>query len=102
LKPDDIIKLARREQEIRRSYEHRINVCCSSGCVPFGALDVFKAFEDVVKELGIEKECKVARTGCVGTCSVGPAVEPVLWDLLYSWSLEITYTRTLLLKRLDI
>jgi NADH:ubiquinone oxidoreductase subunit F (NADH-binding)/(2Fe-2S) ferredoxin len=74
LKPNDIVKLAQREQEIRGSYRQRINVCCSSGCVPFGALDVLKAFEDVVKEFGLQKECKVARTGCVGTCSVGPAV----------------------------
>jgi NADH:ubiquinone oxidoreductase subunit F (NADH-binding)/(2Fe-2S) ferredoxin len=35
---------------------------------------VLKAFEDAVKELKVEKECKVARTGCVGTCSVGPVV----------------------------
>jgi NADH:ubiquinone oxidoreductase subunit F (NADH-binding)/(2Fe-2S) ferredoxin len=35
---------------------------------------VLKAFEDAVKEFGAEKECKVAKTGCVGTCSVGPVV----------------------------
>jgi len=33
---------------------------------------VLKAFEDAVKEFRVEKECKVARTGCLGTCAVGP------------------------------
>ncbi|MDH5441915.1 MAG: NAD(P)H-dependent oxidoreductase subunit E, partial [Candidatus Bathyarchaeota archaeon] len=83
MRPSDIIKLAQREQEIRRSYEHRINVCGSSGCVPFGALGVLKAFEDVVKQSGLGKECKVARSGCVGTCSVGPAVLVEPGDYIY-------------------
>jgi NADH:ubiquinone oxidoreductase subunit F (NADH-binding)/(2Fe-2S) ferredoxin len=51
--------------------------------VPFGALKVLKAFEDAVKELGVDKECKVARTGCIGTCSVGPAVLIEPGDYLY-------------------
>ncbi|MFB0503247.1 MAG: NADH-ubiquinone oxidoreductase-F iron-sulfur binding region domain-containing protein [Candidatus Bathyarchaeia archaeon] len=83
MRPSDIIKLAQREQEIRRAYEHRINVCCSSGCVPFGALGVLKAFEDIVKQFGLGKECKVARSGCVGTCSMGPAVLVEPGDYIY-------------------
>ncbi len=60
--------------DFQRAYKYRINVCCSSACVHLGALKVLKAFEDAVKEFGAEKECKVAKTGCVGTCSVGPVV----------------------------
>ncbi len=71
------------ELEFQNAYKYRINVCCSSGCVPFGALKVLKAFEDAVKEFGVEKECKVARTGCIGTCSVGPAVLVEPGDYLY-------------------
>jgi NADH:ubiquinone oxidoreductase subunit F (NADH-binding)/(2Fe-2S) ferredoxin len=70
----DIQKIAEQELDFQRAYAHRINVCCSSGCVHLGALKVLKAFEDAVKEFGVEKECKVAKTGCFGTCSVGPAV----------------------------
>ena len=44
---------------------------------------MLKAFEDVVKEYGVDGECKVARTGCVGTCSVGPAVVIEPGDYLY-------------------
>ena len=70
----DIQKIAEQEVDFERAYKYRINVCCSSGCVPLGALEVLKAFKDAVKELGVDKECKVARTGCPGTCAVGPAV----------------------------
>jgi len=77
------LKLAETELDLQRAYEHRINVCCSSGCVHFGALKVLKAFEDAIKEFVVQKECKVARTGCVGTCSVGPAVVVEPGDYLY-------------------
>ncbi len=83
MKLDDLQKIAEHEVDFQRAYKHRINVCCSSGCVPFGALKVLKAFEEAVKEFGVEKECKVARTGCVGTCSVGPAVVIEPGDYLY-------------------
>jgi len=83
LKLDELQQIAEHEVDFQRAYKYRINVCCSSGCVPFGALKVLKAFEDAVKELGVEKECKVARTGCIGTCSVGPAVLVEPGDYLY-------------------
>jgi NADP-reducing hydrogenase subunit HndC len=83
LKLVDLEKIVAQELEFQRAYKYRINVCCSSGCVPFGALKVLKAFEDAVKEFGVDKECKVARTGCIGTCSVGPAVLIEPGDCLY-------------------
>jgi NADP-reducing hydrogenase subunit HndC len=83
LKLADLQNIVEQEFDFQRAYKYRINVCCSSGCVPFGALKVLKAFEDAVKEFGIEKECKVARTGCIGTCSVGPAVLIEPGDYLY-------------------
>jgi NADH:ubiquinone oxidoreductase subunit F (NADH-binding)/(2Fe-2S) ferredoxin len=83
LKPVEILKIAETELDVQRAYKYRINVCCSSGCVAFGALKVLKAFEDAVKEFGVQKECKVARTGCVGTCSIGPAVVVEPDDYLY-------------------
>jgi NADP-reducing hydrogenase subunit HndC len=83
MKLDELQQIAEHEVDFQRAYKYRINVCCSSGCVPFGALKVLKAFEDAVKELGVEKECKVARTGCIGTCSVGPAVLVEPGDYLY-------------------
>ena len=74
MKPADLTKLAERDLDFRRAYRYRINVCCSSGCLPFGSLKVLEAFEDAVKEFGVNGQCQVARTGCIGTCYVGPAV----------------------------
>jgi NADH:ubiquinone oxidoreductase subunit F (NADH-binding)/(2Fe-2S) ferredoxin len=83
LKLADLQMIAEHEVDFQRACKHRINVCCSSGCVHFGAFKVLKAFEEAVKEFGVEKECKVAKTGCVGTCSVGPAVVIEPGDYLY-------------------
>jgi NADH:ubiquinone oxidoreductase subunit F (NADH-binding)/(2Fe-2S) ferredoxin len=44
---------------------------------------VLKAFEDAVKEFGVDKNCKVARTGCIGTCYIGPAVLIEPGDYIY-------------------
>jgi NADP-reducing hydrogenase subunit HndC len=62
------------EQELEFEYKYRINVCCSTSCVALGSLKILKAFEAAVKEFGLERECRVARTGCIGACSVGPMV----------------------------
>ncbi|MEM2584156.1 MAG: (2Fe-2S) ferredoxin domain-containing protein, partial [Thermoproteota archaeon] len=83
MKPDELRSLAQKEAETRKSYRYRINVCCSSGCMPFGALKVLSAFKDAVKEFGVEEECHVARTGCIGTCSIAPAVLVEPGDYLY-------------------
>ncbi len=83
MKLADLQMIAEHEVDFQRACKHRINVCCSSGCVHFGAFKVLKAFEDAIKEFGVEKECKVAKTGCVGTCSVGPAVVIEPGDYLY-------------------
>jgi NADH:ubiquinone oxidoreductase subunit F (NADH-binding)/(2Fe-2S) ferredoxin len=83
LKLADLQTIAEHELDFQRAYKYRINVCCSSGCVHFGAFKVLKAFEEAVKEFGVERECKIARTGCVGTCAVGPAVVIEPGDHLY-------------------
>ncbi|MGQ9479646.1 MAG: NADH-ubiquinone oxidoreductase-F iron-sulfur binding region domain-containing protein [Thermoproteota archaeon] len=83
LKPDELTGIAQREAEARKSYRYRVNVCCSSGCMPFGALRVLSAFKDAVKEFGVEDKCQVARTGCIGTCSIAPAVLVEPGDYLY-------------------
>ena len=83
MKPTEILKIAETELDLQRAYKHRINVCCSSGCVALGASKVLRAFEEAVKEYNVEEICKVARTGCIGTCSVGPAVVVEPGDYLY-------------------
>jgi NADH:ubiquinone oxidoreductase subunit F (NADH-binding)/(2Fe-2S) ferredoxin len=84
MKLDDLHKTVDQELEFGQAYKYRINVCCSTSCVSLGSLKVLKAFEDAVKEFGVEKECKVARTGCIGACSVGPTVLVEPGDYAYS------------------
>lgn len=84
MKLDDLHKIVDQELEFGQAYKYRINVCCSTSCASLGSLKVLKAFEDAVKEFGVEKECKVARTGCIGACSVGPTVLVEPGDYAYS------------------
>ena len=74
MKPDELRRIADKESELQKSYKYRINVCCSSGCMALGAMKVLRAFGEVVEKLGLKEQCKVARTGCIGTCYVGPVV----------------------------
>lgn len=78
MKAEEILRIAQEAAAKQKACKYRINVCCSSGCLPFGAQQVLKAFEEAVKNQGLQGECRVSRTGCVGTCSVGPValIEP--------------------------
>ena len=71
------------ELEFERAYTYRINICCSSSCASQNAINLVKAFQDAVKELGAENECKVAQTGCMGACSAGPTVLIEPGDYVY-------------------
>jgi len=82
LKLSDLPKIV--EQELEFEYKYRINVCCSTSCTALGSLKNLKAFEDAVKEFGVERECKVARTGCIGACSAGPMVLVEPGDYAYA------------------
>jgi NADH:ubiquinone oxidoreductase subunit F (NADH-binding)/(2Fe-2S) ferredoxin len=74
LRTEDIQRIAQHEVDFEGGYSYRINVCCSSGHERFGAVQLFKAFQQAVKDLGLEREVKVAKTGCIGTCSLCSAV----------------------------
>ena len=47
-------------------------VCTGGGCVASGAFDVSAAFQDEIRKQGLEGECRVVETGCLGPCAVGP------------------------------
>jgi NADP-reducing hydrogenase subunit HndC len=76
-------EMREKELEDRNSYKYRISVCCSSGCMSLGALKILKAFEDATKEFDVRDICTVSRTGCVGTCYVGPVVIVDPGDYMY-------------------
>jgi NADH-quinone oxidoreductase subunit F len=58
----------------QESYKYQVLVCGGSGCISSSCTDVENAIINEIREQGIEKEVKVHKTGCMGTCAVGPVV----------------------------
>ncbi len=71
---DELNEIKQAEQESKKNYKHRINVCMASGCLSLRSDKVKEAIEHEVKERGLENEVQVKRIGCVGLCSRGPIV----------------------------
>jgi NADH:ubiquinone oxidoreductase subunit F (NADH-binding)/(2Fe-2S) ferredoxin/NAD-dependent dihydropyrimidine dehydrogenase PreA subunit len=55
-------------------YRAHVLVCGGTGCTASGSGDLFKRFEEKLKEHSLEKEIKIVRTGCFGLCEAGPVV----------------------------
>ena len=55
-------------------YRSHVLVCGGTGCTSSGSAKVIRAFEDELKEKGLENEVKVVKTGCFGLCALGPVV----------------------------
>ena len=51
-----------------------IRICIGGGCIASGSLDVKTAFEQALKEKGLDKKITVIGTGCLGPCACGPVV----------------------------
>ncbi|WP_349679706.1 NADH-ubiquinone oxidoreductase-F iron-sulfur binding region domain-containing protein [Acetomicrobium sp. UBA5826] len=50
-----------------------VRVCCGTGCVSNGSMEVLKAFEEALRGVG-EVEAMAKFTGCHGFCERGPIV----------------------------
>jgi NADH:ubiquinone oxidoreductase subunit F (NADH-binding)/(2Fe-2S) ferredoxin/NAD-dependent dihydropyrimidine dehydrogenase PreA subunit len=64
---------ARRAEDLRR-YRSMLMVCTSTGCVSAKSFDVRDALQKELRKRGLEGECLVVSTGCMGFCAVGPIV----------------------------
>lgn len=53
-------------------YRSHVLVCGGTGCTSSGSEEIIKALEQEIKEVGLDKEIKVIRTGCFGLCALGP------------------------------
>ena len=60
-------------------------VCCGTGCIAGGALDVARALEDAIAAAGSQArvELDVKRCGCSGECESGPIVRIMPDDIMY-------------------
>ena len=54
--------------------KEEIRVCVGGGCIASGSLEVKAAFEQALKEQGLERTVSVVGTGCLGPCALGPVV----------------------------
>ncbi|KPK57472.1 MAG: NADH dehydrogenase, partial [Planctomycetes bacterium SM23_32] len=51
-----------------------VSVCLGTGCAAHGAGELYAAFQEAVRELGVQESVQVKRTGCHGFCELGPVV----------------------------
>lgn len=75
LRPDDLRIYRQKLKEARAKVcdTPMVRVCCGTGCVSNGSMEVLKAFEEALRGVG-EVEATAKFTGCHGFCERGPIV----------------------------
>ncbi len=61
--------------ENSRTYRKEVIVCGGTGCMSSGNDKILENLQNKVKELGLESEIRIVKTGCVGFCEKGPIVK---------------------------
>ena len=61
--------------ENNRTYQKEVIVCGGTGCMSSGNDKILENLQNKVKELGLESEIRIVKTGCVGFCEKGPIVK---------------------------
>ena len=51
-----------------------VMLCGGTGCTALGSTEVYDAFEQEIKRLGLGEKVRLKRTGCHGFCEKGPVV----------------------------
>lgn len=54
------------------TYRSHVLVCAGASCVSSGSHSVSEALEAAISRHGLSNEVKVVRTGCMGSCDLGP------------------------------
>ena len=80
---EDLQECAEQERERQKQFKHRILYCSAAGCASCGSEQTHDAFKSALKERGLEKDCEVLGTGCLGLCGEGPLVKVGDDDTLY-------------------
>jgi NADH:ubiquinone oxidoreductase subunit F (NADH-binding)/(2Fe-2S) ferredoxin/NAD-dependent dihydropyrimidine dehydrogenase PreA subunit len=68
-----------------RKPKRTVLVCCGTGCLANGSLEVYREFEKMVKEVDYPAKVKATAkaTGCNGLCEMGPIVKILPDDIFY-------------------
>ena len=61
--------------EKNKTYRKEVIVCGGTGCMSSGNDKILENLQNKVKELGLESEIIIVKTGCVGFCEKGPIVK---------------------------
>ena len=61
--------------ENNRTYRKEVIVCGGTECMSSGNDKIWENLQNKVKELGLESEIRIVKTGCVGFCEKGPIVK---------------------------
>ncbi len=61
----------------------QVMVCAGTGCTIGNSGELIEEFDKEIKALGLEKEVRVLRTGCLGLCGVGPNVSIYPDNIIY-------------------
>ncbi len=55
-----------------RTYRSHVLVCAGASCISSGSQSVADRMEQTITECGLADEVRVIRTGCMGSCDLGP------------------------------
>lgn len=85
--------------ENAKTFTHTVRVCSGASCLSSGCGAVREALQNALEEVGIAGKTLVKVTGCIGNCSVGPAivVEP---EGVYYCKLKPEDAKTIVQKHL--
>ena len=61
--------------EKNKTYRKEVIVCGGTGCMSSGNDKILENLQNKVKELDLESEIRIVKTGCVGFCEKGPIVK---------------------------
>jgi NADH-quinone oxidoreductase subunit F len=86
-----------------RTYRSHILVCAGASCISSGSQAVADAFDRALVEHGLSKEVKTVRTGCMGSCDLGPVAviypDGVFYQKLRAEDVDLVVTEHLLKGR---
>jgi NADH-quinone oxidoreductase subunit F len=94
--PKELGQLRHQLVQASEQMEKQVLVCCGTGCIASGALEVFDALREAASKAGLNVKIELAKclektdhtlitqTGCQGLCQSGPLVQILPDDIFYT------------------
>ncbi len=71
---EDLVSIGARYRQKASAHEKTVRVCCGTGCVSSGALQVLSGLKERLEGMELKDKVQVKQTGCHGLCERGPIV----------------------------